>query len=237
MRPDDQCESQTGRARPVHPPTGLSHGYDRAMRLHGRDVCGRPPSRMWLRLEQPCRCCQLFCSTHRPGNGTTGRSSGLRPFSWRGSRCARCLLARRRLSLVLNQFQQPLSASPRELPRGQPSSWDTGAGRDHGVRGRVLGERLGARMHLCSDVVGLFLALHRLSLQQILDRAQVMAYEYSRNHSRGRQARALTHEKRGEAQPCLQAHPRLICDAVGMAQTWYQGVATEQNAPPWTTPP
>jgi len=42
--------------------------------------------------------------------------------------------------------------------------------------------------------------------------------------------------------PSLQVHGvqdyhRLICDAVGVAQTWYQGVATEQNSPPWTTPP
>jgi transposase len=42
--------------------------------------------------------------------------------------------------------------------------------------------------------------------------------------------------------PSLQVHGvqdyhRLICDAVGIAQTWYQGVATEQNSLPWTTPP
>jgi len=42
--------------------------------------------------------------------------------------------------------------------------------------------------------------------------------------------------------PSLQVHGvqdyhRLICDAVGIAQTWDQGVATEQNSPPWTTPP
>src|SRR5499427_2162093 len=35
----------------------------------------------------------------------------------------------------------------------------------------------------------------------------------------------------------VQDYHRLICDAVGVAQTWYQGVATEQNSPPWTTPP
>ena len=35
----------------------------------------------------------------------------------------------------------------------------------------------------------------------------------------------------------VQDYHRLICDAVGIAQTWYQGVATEQNSPPWTTPP
>ena len=157
---------------------------------------------------------QIFCYTHRQGNCTTGRSSGLRPFSWRGSRCARCLRARRRLSLVLKQFQQPLSAPPRELPRGQPSSWDTGAGLDKGVRGRVLWERLGDRTHLCFDVVGLFLALHRLSLQHILALAQVMVSEYSRNHSRGRQARELTKEKRGESPPCikgLEHHDGLLC--------------------------
>src|SRR5262245_43904058 len=46
----------------------------------------------------------------------------------------------------------------------------------------------------------------------------------------------------GDDIPSLQVHGvqdyhRLICDAVGIAQTWYQGVATEQNSPPWTTPP
>src|SRR5215831_14967610 len=35
----------------------------------------------------------------------------------------------------------------------------------------------------------------------------------------------------------VQDYHRLICDAVGIAQTWYQGVATEQNSPPWTIPP
>ncbi len=126
---------------------------------------------------------------------------------------ARCLRARRRLSLLLNQFQQPLSAPPRELPRGQPSSWDTGAGLDKGVRGRVLWERLGDRTHLCFDVVGLFLALHRLSLQHILALAQVMVSEYSRNHSRGRQARELTKEKRGESQSCVRTWGLMMCSA------------------------
>jgi len=42
--------------------------------------------------------------------------------------------------------------------------------------------------------------------------------------------------------PSLQVHGvqdyhQLICDAVGIAQTWYQGGTTEQNSPPWTTPP
>jgi len=42
--------------------------------------------------------------------------------------------------------------------------------------------------------------------------------------------------------PSLQVHGiqdyhRLICDAVGIAQTWYQGVVAEQNSPPWTIPP
>src|SRR5712691_3432810 len=37
-----------------------------------------------------------------------------------GSRYAHCLLARRRLCLLLSQLQKPLSASPRQLPRRQP---------------------------------------------------------------------------------------------------------------------
>ena len=83
---------------------------------------------------------------------------------------------------MLEQLQKPLSAPPRELPRGQPSSWDTGAGLDKGVCVRMLGERLVDRTHFCSNVVGLFLALHVMALQQILDIAQVMVYEYSRNY-------------------------------------------------------
>jgi transposase len=42
--------------------------------------------------------------------------------------------------------------------------------------------------------------------------------------------------------PSLQVHGvqdyhRIVCDAVGIDQAWYQGAATEQNSPPWTTPP
>jgi hypothetical protein len=42
--------------------------------------------------------------------------------------------------------------------------------------------------------------------------------------------------------PSLQVHGvqdyhRIVCEAVGIAQAWYQAAATEQNAPPWTTPP
>src|SRR6266566_3947415 len=92
-----------------------------------------------------------------------GRSLGLRPFYWVG-RYARCLLARRLLCRLLEQLQKPLSASPRQLSRGQPSSWDIGAGLDKRFCVRVLGERLGGHTHLCADVVGLFLGLHILFL-------------------------------------------------------------------------
>ncbi len=42
--------------------------------------------------------------------------------------------------------------------------------------------------------------------------------------------------------PSLQVHGvqdyhRIVCQAVGIDQAWYQGAATEQNSPPWTTPP
>jgi transposase len=42
--------------------------------------------------------------------------------------------------------------------------------------------------------------------------------------------------------PSLQVHGvqdyhRIVCDAVGIDQAWYQAAATEQNSPPWTTPP
>jgi transposase len=35
----------------------------------------------------------------------------------------------------------------------------------------------------------------------------------------------------------VQDHHRLICEAVGIDPAWYQGVATEQNSLPRTTPP
>jgi transposase len=35
----------------------------------------------------------------------------------------------------------------------------------------------------------------------------------------------------------VQAYHRIVCDAVGIDQAWYQGAATEENSPPWTTPP
>jgi hypothetical protein len=53
---------------------------------------------------------------------------------------------------VLEQLQKPLAAPPRELPRGQPSSWETGAHRDKGGRLCVLGERL-VRVPLAAHVV------------------------------------------------------------------------------------
>ena len=67
-----------------------------------------------------------------------GRSSGLRPFYWGGSRYEHCLLAGGLLGLLLEQLQKPLSASSRQLPRGQLSLWDTGAGLDKEFRVRVL---------------------------------------------------------------------------------------------------
>ena len=114
---------------------------------------------------------------------------------------AHCLVARRLLCLLLEQLQQPLSAPPCELPRGQPPLWDTGAGLDQGFRIRVLGERLSDHTRLFADIVGLFLALHVVALQYILDLAHIMVYEYIRNRYSGQQARELTKEKRGESQP------------------------------------
>jgi transposase len=42
--------------------------------------------------------------------------------------------------------------------------------------------------------------------------------------------------------PSLQVHGvqeyhLIVCEAVGIDQAWYQGAATGQNSPPWTTPP
>jgi transposase len=35
----------------------------------------------------------------------------------------------------------------------------------------------------------------------------------------------------------VQDYHRIVCNAVGIDQEWYQGVTTGQNSPPWTTPP
>jgi transposase len=35
----------------------------------------------------------------------------------------------------------------------------------------------------------------------------------------------------------VQDYHRIVCDAVGIDQAWYQGAATGQNSPPWATPP
>ena len=35
----------------------------------------------------------------------------------------------------------------------------------------------------------------------------------------------------------VQEYHRIVCEAVGIDQAWYQGAATGQNSPPWTTPP
>jgi hypothetical protein len=97
---------------------------------------------------------------------------------------------------LLEQLSQPLAASPRQLSRGQPPSRDRGAGLDKGIHVDVLGERLGDRISLCSDVGGVFLTLHVRSLQPILDLTRVMVYEYNRNHARGQQERERTQEKK-----------------------------------------
>src|SRR5436853_496058 len=45
-----------------------------------------------------------------------------------------------------------------------------------------------------------------------------------------------------DSTPSLQVHGvqdyhRIVCNAVGIDQAWYQGAATGQNSPPWITPP
>jgi transposase len=45
-----------------------------------------------------------------------------------------------------------------------------------------------------------------------------------------------------DSTPSLQVHGvqdchRIVCNALGIDQAWYQGAATGQNSPPWTTPP
>jgi len=101
-----------------------------------------------------------------------------------GQRNAHGLGARRRLCRLLEELQQPLSTSARQLSRGQPSSWDTSPGLDQACGVRGLGERLGGPTLLCPDVRGWFLALHGMTLQHTLDVASVMVEEYSRNRGR-----------------------------------------------------
>ena len=45
-----------------------------------------------------------------------------------------------------------------------------------------------------------------------------------------------------DSTPSLQVHGvqdyhRIVCNAVGIDQAWYQGAATGQNSAPWATPP
>jgi hypothetical protein len=89
--------------------------------------------------------------------------------------------ARRGLCLVLEQLQQPLSASPRQLPCGQASPWGAGAGLVGGCSVRVRGKWLSDRAHLCSEGVGLFLALHVIALQHMHDPAQCVARRATRH--------------------------------------------------------
>ena len=130
-----------------------------------------------------------------------GRSAELRPLYASGSQYTRCLLARWRLGMLLEQLQQPLAASPGYFPRGQPPSWDRGAGLDEGGR-RPCGGGAARRSHPpLRSRCGLFLALHGLALQPILALTHIMVYEYSRNDFRGQQARERTKEKGGSHSP------------------------------------
>jgi hypothetical protein len=119
---------------------------------------------------------QIFCCTRGQGNCTAAGAAPSCTLFYAGGRepVAHGLGARRGLCLLLKELQQPLSASPRQLPRGQASPWGAGAGPVEGGCVHVRGEWLGSRAHLCSDGVGLFLALHVMALQHSLDLAQVL---------------------------------------------------------------
>jgi hypothetical protein len=73
------------------------------------------------------------------------------------------------LSVVLEQFLKPLSASLGHCARVPPSAWGVGGGLDEGDGIRVLGEGRGARTDLFAAVTDWFLALHRLALPYICD--------------------------------------------------------------------
>jgi len=114
---------------------------------------------------------------------------------------------------LLEQLQKPLSASPRQLPRGQSSSWDTGAGLDKRGRVRVHRARGGDLTHAFSGVISSLFVLHVLLLQQIHDLAHVMVYEYIRNRYIGQQVRELAKEERGESRHHI-LDPELFCGGI-----------------------
>jgi hypothetical protein len=129
---------------------------------------------------------QTYSRAHLSPEDSAGAWLEAAPFCIEegGPRNAHGLGAGRQLCRLLEELQQPLSTSARQLSRGQPSSWDTGTGLDKACGVRVLGERLGGPTHFCPDVRRLFLARHDMTLQHTLDVASVMVEEYSRNRGR-----------------------------------------------------
>jgi hypothetical protein len=81
--------------------------------------------------------------------------------------------------VVLEEFLQPLAASLGHLARVLPSAWGTGSGLDAWHRLRVLGEGLGARLHLCALVKDWFFALHGFALPSLRALVDLMVQEYS----------------------------------------------------------
>ena len=81
--------------------------------------------------------------------------------------------------MVLEEFLQPLSAALGHLARVLPSAWGTGSGLDAWHRLRVLGEGLGARLHLFALVMDWFFALHVFALPSLRALVDLMVQEYS----------------------------------------------------------
>ena len=71
------------------------------------------------------------------------------------------------MSVVLEQFLKPLSASLGHCARVPPSAWGVGGGLDEGDGIRVLGEGLGTRTDLCTAVTDWLLALPMFALPYI----------------------------------------------------------------------
>jgi hypothetical protein len=83
------------------------------------------------------------------------------------------------LGVVLEEFLQPLAATLGYVARVLPAAWGPGSGLDAWHRLRVLGEGLGARLHLCALVMDWFFALHGFALLSLRALVDLMVQEYS----------------------------------------------------------
>ena len=83
------------------------------------------------------------------------------------------------MGVVLEEFRQPLAATLGYVARVLPAAWGPGSGLDAWHLLRVLGEGLGARLHLCALVMDWFFALHGFALLSLRALVDLMVQEYS----------------------------------------------------------